>query len=92
MSAVSVICMSAPVPSSSSAARPETGRLLIVLVTIAAVVSLAGLASLTVILVSALYGKEAWPGFMAIAWTGYPVAFLLMGFLILRSIRRRRNL
>jgi hypothetical protein len=80
----------APVPPPGS--NSESGKLLVTVVLLAAAISAAGIVSLAVILVGALLGAETWPGFVGIAWVGFPVAFLLMGAMVIRSIRRRRSL
>ncbi|EMY34817.1 hypothetical protein D477_007524 [Arthrobacter crystallopoietes BAB-32] len=84
--------MSGHVPAPLPEGNSEASKLLVTVVLLAAVVSAAGLISLAVILVGALFGAEMWPGFVGIAWVGFPIAFLLMGAMIVRNIRRRRRL
>ena len=84
--------MSGHVPAPPPKGNSEASKLLVTVVLLAAAVSAAGLISLAVILVGALFGAEMWPGFVAIAWVGFPIAFLLMGAMIVRNIRRRRSL
>ncbi|MBD8045155.1 hypothetical protein H9638_15195 [Arthrobacter sp. Sa2BUA2] len=58
---------------------------------LAAVLALAGVASLGVLLLQALQGAEIWPGFAAGAFYALPVAFLLMAGLVIDSIVHRRR-
>jgi hypothetical protein len=80
----------APVPPPGGSS--EASKLLVTVILLAAVISAAGIVSLAVILIAALFGAETWPGFVGIAWVGFPVAFLLMGAMVIRNIRRRRSL
>lgn len=84
--------MSGHVPAPPPGGNSEASKLLATVVLLAAAISVAGIASLAVILIGALFGAEMWPGFVGIAWAGFPVAFLLMGAMILRNLRRRRSL
>ncbi|MEB7503828.1 hypothetical protein [Arthrobacter koreensis] len=58
---------------------------------LAAVLAVAGVASLAALLLEALRGEVIWPGFAAGAFYALPLAFLIMAGLVIDSIVRRRR-
>ncbi|WP_066301782.1 hypothetical protein [Arthrobacter luteolus] len=85
---------SAPGNSDNGADTPPRSRrspLRLVLTVVAAVLAVAGVASLGLLLLEALRGAEIWPGFAAGAFYALPVAFLLMAGLVIDSIVHRRR-
>jgi hypothetical protein len=58
----------------------------------AAVLAIAGLASLAVILFVSWGGGRPWTGFELIAMIGLPIAFAMMGVGLLHAVARRRRL
>lgn len=79
-----------PVPGANDDARRSRTRHARLALLIAAVgFAVIGLLSLVVVLVSALAGAEAWPGFVTAAYFFLPLGFLLMAAGVVVSVLRR---
>lgn len=64
-------------------------RARLVLPIAAVILAVVGLLSLAVVLLSALAGAEAWPGFMTAAYFCLPLGFLLMILSVIVSVVSR---
>lgn len=76
-------------PGTPPRTRRSPARL--VLTVLAGVLAVAGVVSLSALLLTALQGESIWPGFAAGAFYALPAAFLLMAGLVIDSIVHRRR-
>jgi fatty acid desaturase len=58
---------------------------------IAGILAAVAVVSLAIILVGELFGAQLWPGFVWIVLLAFPLAFILLGGLVIASIRHRRS-
>ncbi|MBD7996589.1 hypothetical protein H9639_14925 [Arthrobacter sp. Sa2CUA1] len=78
-------------PGPGAVPRSRRSAVRRILTVLAAVLAVAGVASLGLLLLQALGGAEIWPGFAAGAFYALPAAFLLMAGLVIGSIVHRRR-
>jgi len=58
---------------------------------LAGVLAVVSVVSLAVVLIGELLGAQVWAGFVWIALLAFPVAFVLLGCLVIAGIRHRRS-
>ncbi len=87
MSAVSVIAMTNSPPDDAV----THDHILRVGTVIAVVLAGVGLLSLIAVLVSAAAGVQAWAGLLFLAYACLPLAFIMLGFMVIVGLLRRRR-
>jgi hypothetical protein len=81
--------VSADAASPTSAGRTSRGRS--ALTVLAAVSAAVGFLALAAILLTALLGRDVWPGFVLLTYVCLPLSFLLMAALVVGSFVSRRR-